>query len=285
MPTPPKPVALVTGASTGIGRATALALARAGVTVYAAARSADRLAELESDGCHALPLDVTDDAALTAGVGRLLAEQGRIDVLINNAGWGHLAPCEEIDLATWRRQFETNVFGVARLCQLVLPTMRAQRSGRIINVSSESGEMTFPLCAAYSGTKRALEALNDALRFEVRAFGIRVISIQPGAVKTPLGDSSAQSLRVAPDSPYASFVNAMGETMRTMYERGTGVLTPEAVARRIVHAATAASPQTRYRIGPSARGFVFMSKVLSDRQWDAMIARLLLSSEARRARA
>lgn len=274
-------VALVTGASSGIGRATATLLAGAGIVTYAAARRLDLLRELEAFGCRPIQVDVGNEDSLNDVVSHIKEKAGPIDLLINNAGFGHLAPFEEIDLPTWRRQFEINVFGLAKLTQLVLPGMRAARRGRIINVSSEAGEMTFPLCAAYSGSKRALEAINDALRFEVLPWNIQVISIQPGAVRTPLGDAAAEGLRVSPDSPYAGFVNVLGKRMGDTYRRGLGVLAPEQVAAVILRAATVDRPRTRYKVGPSARTFTFLRRRLSDRQWDWMMSRLLLGSAAR----
>ncbi len=191
----PAPVALVTGGSSGIGEATARRLHELGWTVYAAARRTDRMAGLAGLGIHALALDVTDEASTAAAVDQIIGEQGRIDVLINNAGYGSYGALEDVPLSEARYQFEVNVFGLARLTQLVLPHMRRQRRGRIINVSSIGGRIHEPLGDWYHATKFAVEGLSDSLRAELRPFGIDVVVIQPGAVRTEWGAIAAQNLR------------------------------------------------------------------------------------------
>lgn len=216
-------------ASSGIGNATAKALVAAGYITYATARRVEALNALKKLGCRVLQLDVTDEHSMVAAV-QEAAEHGAVDVLVNNAGYGEMGPIEEVAVERWRRQFETNVFGPARLVQLVLPGMRKQHSGRIINVSSMGGEMTFPFAGVYHASKYAVEALSDALRFEVAPFGIDVIVIQPSAVRTPLGDASVKALQTAPNSPYANVLAAYATVSGTAYEQGIGIEKPERAA-------------------------------------------------------
>src|SRR5215217_3074141 len=197
---------LITGCSTGIGRATAEHLATRGHTVYATARRLDSISGLESHGCRLLELDVTDDASMTAAVRAVEADAGAIGVLVNNAGYSQSGAVESIPMDAVRKQFETNVFGLVRMCQLVLPGMRAQRWGRIINISSMGGRLVFPGGGYYHATKFAVEALSDALRFEVKGFGIGVTLIEPGLIRTEFGTAAVGSLTpAATEGPYAEF--------------------------------------------------------------------------------
>src|SRR5580693_5463406 len=186
--------AFVTGASAGIGEATARALLAAGYRVFAGARRLDRMAGLAAAGATLLKLDLTDDASIVAAVNTIKNEAGRIDVLVNNAGYGSYGALEDLPLDEGRRQFEVNAFGLARLCQLVLPMMRAQRSGKIVNVTSIGGKIWEPLGAWYHATKFAVEGLSDCLRMELKAFGIDVIVIEPGAIRTEWGGIALESL-------------------------------------------------------------------------------------------
>src|SRR3954453_12421720 len=190
---------LITGCSTGIGRATAGHLAQRGYTVYATARKLDDIRDLESHGCRLLPLDVTDEESMTAAVDAVEREQGAVGVLVNNAGYSQSGAVESIPMDAVRRQFETNVFGLVRMCQLVLPRMRAQRWGRIINLSSMGGRLVFPGGGYYHATKCAVEALSDALRFELAGFGVAVVVIEPGLIKTEFGHAAVGSLEPAGD--------------------------------------------------------------------------------------
>jgi NAD(P)-dependent dehydrogenase (short-subunit alcohol dehydrogenase family) len=190
-------VALVTGASSGIGDATARRLAQLGYTVYAVARRADRMAALGGQGCRIESADVTDDAALVALVEKIISETGRIDVLVNNAGYGCYGALEDVPIAEARRQFDVNVFALARLIQLVLPHMRAQRDGYIVNISSIGGKIWEPLGSWYHATKFAVEGLSDSLRTEVAGFGVKVIVIEPGAIRTEWAAISADNLEAA----------------------------------------------------------------------------------------
>ena len=266
-----RPVALVTGASSGIGQATARALLDAGYITYATARRPESLGELTALGAHALRLDTTDEASMVAAVRAVEAAHGHVDVLVNNAGYGEMGPVEEVSLDAWRRQFETNVFGLVRLTQLVLPGMRRAHTGRIINVGSGGGEFTFPLAGAYHASKYALEAVSDALRFEVRAFGVEVVLIQPSPVRTPLAAVTAEAIRTAPDSPYTGLVAAFRQLSERNAASGRGFLTAESVARVIVEAARSRRPRPRYKLGAVAQTMAFLRHALSDRSWDGLL--------------
>ena len=264
---------LVTGCSSGIGRATAERLAAAGWTVYASARSLEAVDDLA--GCRPVRLDVTDDESMQAAVERIEREEGAVGVLVNNAGYSQSGAVEGVPLDEARRQFETNVFGLMRLTQLVLPGMREQRWGRIVNVSSMGGELTFPGGGWYHASKHAIEALSDALRFEVAGFGIDVVVIQPGLIRTGFAEAAVGSMEVG-DGPYGRFDAAVGAATAGAYDGafahrlGGG---PETVAKAIEQAVTAKRPRTRYRVTPSARLFITLRRVLGDRGWDALVGR------------
>jgi NAD(P)-dependent dehydrogenase (short-subunit alcohol dehydrogenase family) len=268
------PAALVTGCSSGVGRATALALARAGMPTWATARRPDALADLEAAGCRVLPLDVTDEASRVRAVRAVEAEHGAIGVLVNNAGYAQVGPIEEIPLDDLHRQFDTNVFGLVRMCQLVLPGMRARRHGRIVNLGSAAGLVTPPASGAYSMTKYALEALSDALRLEVRGFGVRVVLVEPGAVRTRFMETSWATLP-SRTGPYAAFTRNVDAMARRAHRPGVrGVLTAEDVAKVVVRAATSERPRTRYRIGSQARVAPLIRRAMPDRMWDSMMLRV-----------
>ena len=265
-------VALVTGCSTGIGRASALALRRAGLITYASARRPETLAELEAAGCRTLALDVTDEAARTDAVAAIEREQGRLDVLVNNAGYAEYGPLEEISLERWRREFETNVFGAVGLIQLALPGMRERGAGRIVNMSSMGGLMAFPMGAPYHASKFALEALSDVLRVEVAPFGIDVVVIEPGIIATGYADTASTGLREAAEGPYGGLARSFLAAMASSYQ-GRGAASPERVADVVVRAATAARPRTRYKVTLNARLLPAARAVLPDRMWDALVSR------------
>jgi len=266
---------LITGCSTGIGRATAEHLADRGWTVYASARKLDAIADLTKRGCKVLALDVCDDASIRAAVQNVETAEGAIGVLINNAGYGQEGAVEEVGMADVRRQFETNVFGLTRLTQLVLPGMRSQRWGKIVNLSSIGGKLTFPGGGFYHATKHAVEALSDALRFEVQGFGIDVIVIEPGPIKTRFGDTAIDSIRAAAQeqSPYAAFNTAVAAKVREAYEGPMGRLAagPEAVARVIEKAITVRRPRTRYPVTAAAHVILRLRRWLPDRAFDAFL--------------
>ena len=264
---------LVTGCSSGIGRATAERLAHAGWTVYASARRIETLEGLA--GCRTLELDVTDDASMRAAVAAIEAEHGAVGVLVNNAGYSQSGAVESVTMEAARRQFETNVFGLARLTQLVLPAMRAQGWGRIVNVSSMGGKLTFPGGGWYHASKHAVEALSDALRFEVEGFGIDVVVIQPGLIRTGFGDTAVGSIAIDPDDPYGRFNQAVGATTAGAYDGLARVLGggPDTVAKTIERALSARRPRTRYRVTASARLILIARRLLPDRGWDALVGR------------
>ncbi|MBV8347747.1 MAG: SDR family NAD(P)-dependent oxidoreductase [Mycolicibacterium sp.] len=262
------PVAIVTGASSGIGAATARRLAARGYTVYAAARRIDLMAPLASDGVRPVRVDVTDDAALTAFVAQVIAEAGRVDVLVNNAGYGALGALEDVPIAEARRQFEVNLFGLARLVQLVAPHMRRQGGGRIINVSSIGGKVHVPLGGWYHATKFAIEGLSDALRLELAPFGIHVVVIEPGAVNTEWHALAADHLlATSGDGAYASQAAAVS---RVLSAAGLGSR-PEVIAKAIARAADAHRPRTRYAVALGAKPVLIARRFLPDRTFDRLV--------------
>jgi NADP-dependent 3-hydroxy acid dehydrogenase YdfG len=260
---------LITGCSTGIGRATAERLAKSGHTVYATARKLDSIRDLESAGCRTLALDVTDEDSMTAAVETVEREEGAVGVLVNNAGYSQSGAVESVPMDAVRRQFETNVFGLVRMCQLVLPGMRAQRWGRIINLSSMGGRLVFPGGGYYHGTKYAVEALSDALRFEVAGFGVAVVVIEPGLIKTEFGHAAVGSLDPAGDGAYADFNNAVGAAVGGAYAGG-GLARfgagPDAVAKAIEKAIR--KPRSRVLVTASARLMIGLRRVTPDALWD-----------------
>ena len=270
---------LVTGCSSGIGRATALALARAGFPVWASARKAGDLEELEAAGCRVIELDVTDERSRIAAVQRVEAEHGAVGILVNNAGHGGGGPLEEVPLDIVRETFETNVFAVIRLCQLVLPGMRAQRSGLIVNLGSAAGLVTPPTGCPYAMTKYAMESLCDALRPEVAPFGIRVALIQPGAVRTRfMANSELYQPGDTEDSPYAVYkANVAKMAARAHRDGAPGVLEAGDVAAVILKAVTARRPKARYKAGSQARLAPAARHLLGDRGWDPFMRRLVPS--------
>lgn len=261
-------VALVTGASSGIGEATALTLKKRGYTVYAAARRTERMRHLLAAGIQVLPLDVTDEASMQACVQAIVERSGRIDVLVNNAGYGSYGAVEDVPSAEARTQFEVNVFGAVRLIQLVLPQMREQRSGTIVNITSMGGKIYTPLGAWYHGTKFALEAISDCLRLEVQPFGIDVVVIEPGGIKTEWAGIAAEKLaETSSHGPYAHLAQAMTRAMvdETSRKRQSP---PQLIADTIAKAVTARRPKTRYAVGFAAKPAIFLRWLLSDRAFD-----------------
>jgi NAD(P)-dependent dehydrogenase (short-subunit alcohol dehydrogenase family) len=269
------PAALVTGCSSGIGRATAERLARGDWTVYASARRLESIAGLEAAGCRLLRLDVTDEDSMRAAVEEIERAEGALGVLVNNAGYSLNGAVESVAIEDARRQFETNLFGPARLTQLVLPGMRRQGWGRIVNVSSMGGRLTFPGGGWYHASKHALEALSDALRFEVQGFGIHVVVIEPGLIRTDFAETAVGSIPVG-EEPYGRFNAAVGAATAGAYDGGgLGRLGggPDSVARAIERALSAKRPRTRYRVTPSAKLFLTLRRLLPDRGWDALVGR------------
>src|SRR3954454_21434859 len=267
---------LITGCSSGIGHATAQRLAGRGFTVYAAARRVESIAGLEAHGCRVLALDVTDEDSMQAAVATVVEEQGAVGALVNNAGYSQSGAIEEVPLDEVRRQFETNVFGLVRMCQLVLPGMRAQGHGRIVNVSSMGANFTFPGGGFYHATKYAVEAISDALRFEVKHFGIDVVIVQPGIIRTGFADAATTAMAGATrtEGPYAAFNEAVADSTQNVYEHGPLARLgggPETVARTIERAITARAPKIRYRVTPSARLLVGQRALRTDGMWDRFL--------------
>lgn len=270
----PSKAVLITGCSSGIGRASALRLARSGWTVYATARQPESIAQLAQAGCRTLALDVTDEDSMRAAVESVEQAEGAVGVLINNAGYSQSGAIETVPMEAVRRQFETNVFGLVRLTQLVLPKMRAQRWGKIVNVGSMGGLLSFPGAGHYHATKHALEAISDALRFELRGFGIDVVLLEPGLITTEFGEAASASMvgvGDAPEDPYAHF-NATVATVTTgayegpMSRLGAG---PDRVAKVIERAIARRRPPARITITASAKLSIATRRLLSDRAWDA----------------
>lgn len=266
-------VALVTGASSGIGEATALRLREAGYTVYGAARRVERMQHLTKQGIRLLAMDVTDDSSMRDGVEKIIADNGRLDVLINNAGYGSYGAVEDVPLQEAREQFEVNVFGAARLTQLVLPHMRAQRSGTIVNITSVGGRMCTSLGAWYHATKFALEALSDCLRMELKPFGIDVVVIEPGGVKSEWGGIAAQKVRAASGTgPYAPQASAVANSLSSEANERR-MSSPDLIAKTIVKSVRARRPKTRYAVGFGAKPMIFLHNTLPNRTFDAFMRR------------
>lgn len=266
---------LITGCSTGIGRATAEHLAAKGHTVYATARRLEALADLEAKGVKTLALDVTDESSMQAAVGAVEEAEGAVGALVNNAGYSQSGAVESIGLDDVRAQFETNVFGLIRMSQLVLPGMRRAGRGRIVNVGSMGGKLTFPGGGIYHATKYALEAISDAMRFEVKGFGVDVALIEPGLITTEFATAAVGALNsgTSDDGPYAEFNRAVAKGTEGAYEGPTAKLggPPEAVAKAIEKAITSAKPKARYPVTPSARLIMGQRKLLTDRMWDRLV--------------
>ncbi|MFF2815315.1 oxidoreductase [Kitasatospora cineracea] len=269
----PAKTALVTGASSGIGEATALKLQELGYTVYGAARRTDRLEQLADRGIRPLAMDVTDEDSTRAGIERIVAETGRIDVLANIAGYGSYGALEDVPLDEARYQFEVNVFGAIRLTQLVLPHMRARRSGTVVNVTSMGGKIYTPLGGWYHGTKFALEALSDCLRLEAKPFGIDVVVIEPGGIATEWGAIAADKLEnSSTGGAYTAQAAAVASSLRSEANAKRNS-PPSVIADAIGKAVTARRPRTRYATGFGARPLIALRRILPDRAFDAVISR------------
>lgn len=267
------PTVLVTGASSGIGKHTAKKLLAEGYTVYVAARRVEKMQDLAELGAHPLSMDVTDEAQVRAGIDRIEAAHGGVDILINNAGFGLYGAVEDVSIDDARYQFEVNLFGLARVTQAVLPWMREQKSGRIVNISSMGGKIYTPLGAWYHATKHALEGWSDCLRLELQPHGIHVIIIEPGVIGTEFGDEVTQPLLDrSGDGPYAELAEKAARATRSAYEKGDNS-PPTVISDLIASALRAPNPRTRYSAGKYAWQLMTARAWLSDRMFD----RLLLS--------
>ncbi|MBR5028142.1 MAG: SDR family NAD(P)-dependent oxidoreductase [Bacteroidales bacterium] len=261
-------VILVTGASSGIGFQTAQMLANQGHRVYAAARRTELMQPLEQHGVTVLRLDICDDASINECVRQIVENEGRIDVLVNNAGYGYFGAVETVAIDEARRQFEVNLFGLARLTQIVLPLMRANKGGHIINLASIAGHMAIPFGAWYNATKYAVEGFSDALRMEVRQFGIKVVMIEPGGIKTNWGIIAADHLEgSSKGTAYEEIAMNEAALLRKGYTMDL-LSDPSKVAKTIVKAANRKRPKTRYLVGRGAHLMMFLKHVLPYKWWD-----------------
>jgi short-subunit dehydrogenase len=267
-------ICLITGASSGIGHATALELLRAGHTVYGAARRVEKMDDLRAAGGHALPMDITDQTDLERVVRTVLDEQERIDVLVNNAGSGLRGAIEDASIEEARRLFEVNLFGPARLTQLILPHMRERGSGSIVNISSIGGELALPLAAWYYASKHALEAYSDTLRQEVQRFGINVVIVQPGIIKTEFEKEMAHELRaVSGHGAYRDVAEKMATRGEEAYGPKSRASDPGVVARSIRNIVESATPKPRYAVGYLAQPMLLLNRLLPDRAFDKIVTR------------
>jgi len=267
MSVPTRKVVLVTGASSGIGLASALDLLKHGHIVYGGARRVDEMQKITQGGGHALSLDVTDDTSMSEAVAQVLAEQGRIDVLVNNAGYGSYGAVEDIPMVEARHQIEVNIFGLARMTQLVTPHMRRQNSGRIINISSMGGSIWTPLGAWYHGTKWFVEGFTHALRLELNRFGIKAVIVAPGGINTGFNSIiSDKALRTSGDGPYADMAKNLANAAKP--DAGSD---PQIIADAIRTAITAGKPKTIYRAGQYSRLLVYLAKLLPHRLFDRIV--------------
>jgi short-subunit dehydrogenase len=268
-----KLVALVTGASSGIGKETAKLLIQKGVIVYGAARRVEKMSDLKDLGVKLLALDVTNEEAMVKGIEEILRSEGRIDILINNAGYGSFGALEDVPISEAKYQFEVNIFGLARLTQLVLPTMRKQHSGKIINISSIGGKLGEPHGVWYHATKYAVEGLSDSLRMELKQFGIKVVIIEPGSIITEWNSIAREHLlKVSGNSRYKKLANKHANMLAQADKYGSK---PIVVARTIVRAAFANNPKTRYATGGGAKIILFLRRLLSDKMFDRLFLSLL----------
>lgn len=266
-----KPAALVTGASSGMGKSIAKRLIADGYLVYVAARSTDKMADLAKLGAVPLKMDISKDAEIVAAVATISEQSGGVDVLVNNAGYGLYGPVEEIGLDEARYQFEVNLFGAARLTQLLLLAMRAKGKGTIVNITSMGGKIYTVLGAWYHATKHALEGWSDSLRLEVEPFGIRVVVIEPGMIETGFGDAASRGIVERSGSgPYAKVARSVAASMERSYGHGQGT-DPKVIADMVGDAVKSARPKTRYAAGKYAKLMIWVRKWLGDRVFDRLI--------------
>ena len=266
-----RPAALVTGASSGMGKSIAKRLIADGYLVYVAARSIDKMADLAALGAVPLKLDISKDADIVAAVEAITRRSGGVEALVNNAGYGLYGPVEDISVDEARYQFEVNVFGPARLTQLLLPAMRDRRKGTIVNITSMGGKIYTLLGAWYHATKHALEGWSDSLRLELAPFGIRVVVIEPGQIETGFGAAASQGLRERSRvTAYATVANRVADVMDQSYGHGRGT-DPKVIADVVGDAVRAARPRTRYAAGKYARLMIGVRKWLGDRVFDRLI--------------
>jgi len=265
-------VALITGASSGIGKSTALLLQKNGFKVYGAARRVDKMQDLESNGISIISLDITEEKSIVNCVDTIIQKEGHLDVLVNNAGYGSYGAVEDVPIDEARKQFDVNIFGLARLTQLVLPKMRENRYGKIINISSMGGKIYTPFGAWYHATKHALEGWSDCLRLEVNPFGIDVIIVEPGGIKTSWGQIAADNLKkTSGKGAYAEIANKAADNTAQLYSSDR-LTKPEVIGEVILKAVTARKPKTRYAKGYMAKFSIILRKLISDKLFDKVIS-------------
>lgn len=268
-------VALITGASSGIGESAAILLKNEGFIVYGAARRLEKMSNLKEHGINIIALDVTDEDSIVSCVDKIMKKEGRIDVLVNNAGYGSYGAIEDVPMEEARRQFDVNIFGLARLTQLVLPSMRKHKFGKIVNISSMGGKVYTPFGGWYHATKHALEGWSDCLRLEVQQFGIDVVVVEPGGIKTPWGEIAAENLKkTSGKGAYAAQANKAADSTAKMYQSNR-LTKPEVIGKVILKAVTTRRPKTRYAKGMGAKPSLFMRKWFSDRFFDKVIKRMM----------
>lgn len=266
-----KPVALVTGASSGMGKDFVKALLQKNMVVYAVARRTEKMQDLDALGAKTLKMDITEDQDIFSVVEKISEEQGRLDFLVNNAGFGSYGAMEDTKLEDARYQFEVNLFGLARLTQLVLPMMRKQQSGKIINISSMGGKVYTPLGSWYHATKHALEGWSDCLRLELKNFNIDVVLIEPGAIETEFGDVMVgPMLQRSGEGPYSNMAKAMATTTEASYQEG-GSSTTAVITKLLLNAVVSKRPKTRYVAGKYAKPMMFIRKWFGDRVYDKIV--------------
>ncbi len=264
-------VVLVTGASSGIGKTTVKKLLNEGHIVYGAARRVERMRDIGELGAKVIKMDVTQEGDRMHCIDQIISSEGRIDALVNNAGFGLYGAVEDIPLEDAKWQFEVNLFGLAGLVKLVLPHMRAQRNGKIINVSSMGGKIYTPLGAWYHASKHALEGWSDALRLEVKQFGIHVVIVEPGIIKTQFGDVMVEPMKkYSGNGPYADFVKKVINAVESSYSESNGS-PPSVIADVIAKAIRSRNPKTRYRKGKMAGSLLFLRRWVSDRMFDRIV--------------
>lgn len=268
-------VILITGASSGMGKVTAQTLIKNGYVVYGAARRVENMRNLIDMGGHAIGMDITDDSQIEKAVARILSEQGQIDVLINNAGYAVYGAVEQVPIEDARRQFDVNLFGLATLTQKILPIMRKQKAGHIINITSIGGKVYTPLGAWYHATKHALEGWSDCLRVETAQFGVKVSIIEPGAIQTEFSDVMAGPMaELSKGGPYEALARAI-EAGNKKYYNGAPSNSPQVIADVILKAIKSANPKTRYAAGKMAKATLFMRRWMSDKAFDKALVSML----------
>jgi len=264
-------VILITGASSGIGKNTALSLIKEGHVVYGAARRLEMMQDIIQAGGHAIKMDILKERNIDEVVNQIVKEQNRIDVLINNAGYGLWGAVETISIAEAKRQFDVNIFGLAYLTKKIIPLMRKQKSGKIVNMSSMGGKVYTPFGAWYHATKYALEGWSDCLRMELKNFGIDVILIEPGIIKTEFQDVMMDStVERSIGTPYEKKLKALEKATQEMYAKGIGS-PPSTITKLIIKAINSHNPKRRYVGGLFAKPMLFIKKWFGDKIYEKAI--------------